>query len=209
MANGRVDSETAKQPYRIGLLGGTFDPPHNGHLRLAQAALTQLALDVVFFLPVGDPTHKSRPNLSNVSQRVSMTVLAIANEPRFALNLADCLRPEPHYTSTLLPFIQAEYPNADLWYVIGGDSLRDFYKWYQPETIIAQCRLAVLPRPGVAINWENLEPITGLRERVDLLAGELADISSTMLRRVAISAERQPYLPPAVFDYIENHNLYR
>lgn len=203
------EADAGGPPHRIGLLGGTFDPPHNGHLRLAQAALTQLGLDVVYFLPVGDPTHKDRPDLSNVSQRVSMTVLAIADEPRFALNLTDCLRPEPHYTSTLLPFIQAAYPEAQLWYVIGGDSLRDFYKWHQPETIIAQCRLAVLPRPGAAVDWEKLEIIKGIRERVDLLAGELSDISSTKLRQMAISAERQPYLPPTVFNYIESRHLYR
>ena len=194
---------------RIGLLGGTFDPPHNGHLLLAQAALEQLALDVVYFLPVGDPTHKSRRNLSNVSQRVSMTVLAIADKVDFALELTDCLRPEPHYTSTLLPLIRAKYPTAELWYVIGGDSLRDFYKWNEPQAIIAQCRLAVLPRPGAKIDWWELEGVDGLRERVDMLDGELADVSSTMLRRAENSAERAYYLPPAVFDYVERYNLYR
>ncbi|MGB1253962.1 MAG: nicotinate-nucleotide adenylyltransferase [Candidatus Promineifilaceae bacterium] len=199
----------AEPKRRIGLLGGTFDPPHHGHLLLAQLALEQLHLDVVYFLPVGDPTHKNRPDLSNVSQRVSMTVLAIADVPRFSLSLSDCLRPEPHYTSTLLPLIHDENPDADLWYVIGGDSLRDFYKWNEPASIIAQCRLAVLPRPGADVDWDKLAGIVGLQERVDLLAGELADISSTMLRRMENSAERHHYLPAAVLDFIERHDLYR
>lgn len=194
---------------RIGLLGGTFNPPHVGHLELATRATEQLQLDEVRFLPVGDPTHKPVAGRISVNHRVAMTALALAGRPRFMLDLSDILRPEPHYTSTLVGLFRAQFPQAALWLLIGGDSLRDFYKWYRPAHIVGLVRLGVLPRPDVTVDWEPLDPIPNLRQRVDMLEGGLVDVSSTMLRAIGADDERRrAYLPPLVSDYIGDHKLY-
>ena len=196
-------------PKKIGILGGTFDPPHKGHLLLGQAALAQLHLDSVLFLPVGDPTHKSRKDMTPVAQRIAMTALAIADHPGFMLDLTDALRAEPHYTSTLLPLMLDKHPGAELWLVIGGDSLRDFGKWNEPERILEMVRLAVLPRPGAGIDWEALEvDFPDIRSRVDMLDGATLDLSSTRLRKMEDDDAREPHLPDAVMRYIDHSDLY-
>ena len=211
-----MESEISSSPHlpispsqRIGLLGGTFDPPHNGHLLLGQAALEQLNLDSVLFLPVGDPTHKSRKNMTPVAQRIAMTALAIGSNPGFMLDLTDALRPEPHYTATLLPMMLDKHPGSELWLVIGGDSLRDFAKWHQPERILEMVRLAVLPRPGASIDWAALEvDFPSIQSRVDMLDGETLDLSSTRLRNMEDDEARVPHIPDAVMRYIDHSNLY-
>lgn len=194
---------------KIGLLGGTFDPPHNGHLLLGEAALTQLGLDSVLFMPVGDPTHKSRGDLTPVAQRIAMTALAIGEHAQFILDLTDALRAGPHYTSTLLPLMREKYPEAELWLVIGGDSLRDFDKWHQPDVILQLCRLAVLPRPGAEIDWKSLETrFPALHDRVDMLDGETRDLSSTTLRNMASNDTRAAHIPESAMRYIHHSDLY-
>ncbi len=205
-----VENHQSKITNRIGLLGGTFDPPHNGHLLLGEAALTQLELDSVLLMPVGDPTHKSRGDLTPVSQRIAMIALAISDRAQFQLDLTDTLRAEPHYTSSLLPLMQEKYPNAALWLVIGGDSLRDFAKWHEPEAILQQCRLAVLPRPGADIDWASLTAqFPTIRDRVDMLEGATLDLSSTKLRGMADNDERSAFVPFATARYIEHSGLYQ
>ena len=205
-----LNSQDSAGSMRIGLLGGTFDPPHKGHLLLGQTAMDQLGLDHVLFMPVGDPTHKSRANLTSASQRIAMTALAIGAYDNFLLDLSDALRPGPHYTSTLLPLMRAKYPDAELWLVIGGDSLRDFAKWHQPEEILAQCRLAVLPRPGAAIDWPSLETrFPSIRSRVDMLDGETLDLSSTKLRNMASDVARADHVPESAMRYIKHSRLYQ
>lgn len=194
---------------RIGLLGGTFDPPHDGHLLLGAAALEQLKLDSVLFMPVGDPTHKSRGDLTPATQRIAMTALAISDHNRFLLDLTDTLRSGPHFTSTLLPLMQDKHPDAELWLVIGGDSLRDFSAWHEPDTILQQCRLAVLPRPGAEIDWDALTAqFPTIRERVDMLEGETLDLSSTLLRGLKDNDARAKHIPHAAMRYIEHAGLY-
>lgn len=195
---------------RLGLLGGTFDPPHIGHLWLAETARDQLGLDRVLFLPVGDPPHKQGRMITAVSHRLRLTQLAIADQPAFTLDRTDADRPPPHTTVTLLPLIRAQYPDADLWLLIGGDSLRDFAAWREPAQIIAQCRLAALPRPGVEVDWTGLETaVPGLRAAVDLLEGPTLDISGTAVRYWARQNRSLRYLvPPAVRGYIEQNKLY-
>lgn len=210
MAGGRVVSSkqlTVNSTQRIGILGGTFDPPHYGHLLLAGAALVQLGLDRVLFMPVGDPTHKRRADLTSVSDRVAMTVLATVEQDGFQLDLIDALRAEPHYTVTLLPLLLAENRSAEFWLVIGGDSLRDLHKWHLPDALLTMCRLAVLPRPGSPLDWDILEArFPTIRERVDMLRGETMDLSSTQLRQGA--TELSANVPPLVLDYITKQNLY-
>ena len=191
-------------------MGGTFDPPHFGHLWLAESARDQLHLDQVLFLPVGEPPHKQGNSITAVSRRLHMTQLAISNHPAFCLDTLDIERPLPHTTCSLLPLVQAAHPDADLWLIIGTDSLRDFPTWHEPENIIAQCRLAALARPGVVVDWNVLETaVPGLRAATDELAGPTMDISSTAVRHWAKHNHSLRYLVPApVLDFIQQHALY-
>lgn len=195
---------------RLGVLGGTFDPPHLGHLWLAETAREQLALDQVLFLPVGQPPHKGERPITAVSHRLRMTELATAADPGFVVSRIDCDRPPPHTTITLLPLLKARQPDAELWLIIGGDSLRDLPSWVQPQQLIKQCRLAVLPRPGAVIAWEALETaVPGAAAVVDMLAGPTVDISSTAIRHWASTGHSLNYLvDTAVRAYIAEASLY-
>lgn len=205
MERGRI-----KGARRLGLLGGTFDPPHIGHLLLAETARTQLALDAVLFTPVGNPPHKQGEMITAVSHRLAMCRLAIAGNPHFQLETMDAERPPPHYTATLFALLDDKYPDAAWWLIAGGDSLIDLPAWHNPEKIVTQCRLAILPRPGVAIDWEELiASLPGVDEAVDLLEGPFLHLSSTDLRRWRKEGRSLRYLMPTeVIDYIQQRRLY-
>jgi nicotinate-nucleotide adenylyltransferase len=174
---------------------------------LARAACEQLQLDEVRWLPVGTPAHKQRSDLTDLTHRVAMIGRLIANDPCFQIDLTDATRPGPHRTVTLLPLIRAARPEAALWFLIGGDSLRDFGTWVEPEQILALTRLAVLPRPGAEPDWPALTArFPTLPERVDWLDGALLDVSSTALRQS--ERLRRRLLPAGVRAYIRQHGLY-
>ncbi|MCA9901438.1 MAG: nicotinate (nicotinamide) nucleotide adenylyltransferase [Ardenticatenaceae bacterium] len=195
---------------RIGLLGGTFDPPHWGHLWLAESARVQLGLDRVLFLPAGEPVHKLGKVITAVSHRLQMISLAIQDNPNFVLDTTDSTRPAPHTTVTLLPLLQEKYPDAAFWLLIGGDSLRDLPTWVEPARLITQCRLGVLPRPGATIAWETLETaVPGIKTAVDLLDGPTLSISATTIRAWIKDGHEATYLlPTAVSRYIQQNKLY-
>lgn len=193
------------------MLGGTFDPPHIGHLWLAQTAQEQLGLGRVLFLPAGQPPHKEKEAVTAVTHRLAMVQLAIQENPHFVLDTTDVQRPPPHRTVTLLPQIQAAYPGAQLWLLLGADSLRDMPEWAEPVRLLAQCRLAVLPRPGVKIDWAPLETaVPGIRSATDWLEGPALALSSTEIRAWAGQGRSLHYLLPAtVAAYIKQAGLYR
>jgi nicotinate-nucleotide adenylyltransferase len=194
---------------RIGLLGGTFDPPHVGHLWLAETAQAQLGLAQVLFLPVGEPVHKER-EITAVFHRLAMTQLALADYHTFHLDTTDAERPAPHATYTLLPLLRQQYPQADFRLLIGGDSLRDFATWREPQQVIEQYRLAVLPRPGVDVDWEELEEaVPGIREAVDWLDGPIFPLSSTEIRNwIRAGYPVRALVGTAVADYIKQYQIY-
>lgn len=195
---------------RIGLLGGTFDPPHKGHLALAAAAREQLALDVVLFLPVGDPPHKQDREITAVSHRINMVQQTIADHPYYCLDESDVHRPRPHSTVTLLPLLRQQHPDAAFWLIIGADSLRDFPTWHNPDALVTQCRLAVLSRPSVVLDWAHLQTaVSGLKTAVDFLNPPHFRISSTDIRqRVRDGLTIDEMVETAVSDYINTHHLY-
>jgi nicotinate-nucleotide adenylyltransferase len=202
--------ETAP-PGPIGLLGGTFDPPHAGHLLLAQTALVELGLERVLFLPAGQPVHKGGKVISEPAHRITMARLAVAGNDAFVVDTADAGRPAPHTTVSLLPLLEENYPGRPLWLLLGGDSLRDLPTWYQPAELVARVRLAVLPRPGAAIDWAALEAaVPGVRAATQLLDGPAIDLSSTRLRGWAAAGRSLRYLTPdAVCAYISRAGLYQ
>lgn len=194
----------------IGLLGGTFDPPHIGHLLLAETALSQLGLEQIWFIPAGQPPHKTGQEVTPVHHRQAMTRLAIADHPCFRLDNSDCERPAPHYTATLLPILRQRWPLAQFWLIIGSDSLQAFARWHAPQEIIRHCRLAVLLRPGYTPNWPSLEQtIPHLSQATDWLDGPQILLSSSQLRRWIPAGRNLTYLLPGrVIQYIREHQLY-
>jgi nicotinate-nucleotide adenylyltransferase len=196
---------------RIGVLGGTFDPPHIAHLIMADQARSQLKLSRVLFVPAGQPPHKLDRPVSPVEHRVTMTQLAIAGEARFALSRVDMDRPGPHYTADMLALIHTLHPNDRLYLLIGSDSLRDLLNWRDPARVVAQARLAVMRRWGAAPDMRALEvAIPGIFEKIEWVDAPWLDISSTAIqRRVRAGLSVRHLVPVAVERYIIEHGLYR
>ena len=195
---------------RLGILGGTFDPPHIAHLVMADQALGQLKLERVLFVPAGQPPHKLDRAVSSVEHRVAMTQLAIASDERFELSHVDLDRPGPHYTADMLALVQAAQPKAELYLMIGSDSLRDLVLWRDPARVIAQARLAVTRRLGAEPDWQSLEAcLPGIAERVDWVNAPWLDISSTDIqRRVRERLSIRYLVAEAVERYIAEQGLY-
>jgi nicotinate-nucleotide adenylyltransferase len=194
----------------IGLIGGTFDPIHIGHLVIAERALEQLDLDAVVFLPAGLPPHKQDESHTAPEHRMEMTRLAIAGRLRFRLSDRDIRPDRASYTVELLRDIKADNPDANLTFIFGADSLRDFATWKDPEGIVRIARLAVAERPEVSVTPDVFARVRGLREAIDWIESPLLDISATELReRVAKGLSVRNLVPDDVLSYIETHNLYR
>ena len=130
---------------KVGILGGTFDPPHVGHLILAEYTMEQLHLDRIEFVPVGDHPIKNHTR-SPIQHRLAMLELAIAGNKRFHISTVDIERPGPHYSADTVAIIQEENPDAELYFVMGGDNLRDLPSWARVRELYAQCKLAVMRR---------------------------------------------------------------
>lgn len=197
---------------RLGVLGGTFDPIHYGHLVAAQEAHYQLELERVLFVPVGQPPHKPNEPLSPVHHRVRMIERAIEDRPHFALSRVDVDRPGPQYTADMLDLLHETWgAGTTIFFIAGSDSLTDILDWHQPARILRQAELAVVQRPGVGVDVEALErELPGLRDRLHWVQMPLLDISSTDLRtRVCQGRPISFFLPPAVEAYIEEQGLYR
>jgi len=195
---------------RIGILGGTFDPPHYGHLALAEAALAQRQLDQVLFAPAGVQPLKQEERSSTPEHRARMVELAIADQPRFVLSRADLDRPGPHYTVDLLTIIQQQYPDAALWFIMGEDSLSDLLRWRDPAHVIQLARLAVLRRPGYEPDWAVLDrALPDLRAQIDWIDhAELAISASDIRRRVRHGLPIAALVPERVLAYLVAQRLY-
>lgn len=195
---------------RLGLFGGTFDPPHIGHLHLAAAARDQLALDRVLWIVTADPPHKD-DTISPVAQRLALVAAAIGGQPSFELSRVEIDRPGPHYAADTVALLAAQYPAADLVYLMGGDSLRDLPTWNRPRTLLAHCTLGVLRRPGDAVDLAALEgPLPGITPRVAFIDIPLIPVSaSTVRRNVAAGLPIAGLVPPAVEAQIAALGMYQ
>lgn len=195
---------------RLGVLGGTFDPPHYGHLVLAENGRVQLGLERVFFVLAGQPPHKPRCPVASSHHRLAMVEAAVADNPSFAVSRIDLDRPGPHYTVDMLALLGQEHPAAELFFLMGGDSLAHFVTWRDPAGIARQARLAVMQRPGHAPDVETLERVApGIAERLAWLNVPRLDIASSDLRRRVQEGLPLRYLvPPPVEAYIREQRLY-
>ncbi len=197
---------------RIGIFGGTFDPPHLGHLVLASEALYQLKLERLLWVLTPTPPHKMSLPVSPVAQRLAMVEAALAGEPGFECSRVDLDRPGPHYAVDTVELLQALYPGAQLIYLLGGDSLRDLPLWYQPQQLVEQVTgLGVMRRPGAAFELESLaRHLPGIEEKVEFVETPQIEISSRDIRRRI--AEGRPFrffLSDPVYQLIEKRGYYR
>ena len=197
---------------RLGILGGTFDPIHHGHLVAAGEAHHQLGLDLVLFVPAGTPPHKPERPISAAQHRLPMIEQAIAGKPHFALSRVDVDRPGPHYTVDMLSLLRDEWgPGPEFFFIEGPDSLADMPTWYRPQRLIELCELAVVKRPGVEVDLPRLESrLPGITSIIHWVQMPLLEISSSDLRSRVREGRPIAYLvPPGVEAYIQEHHLYR
>jgi nicotinate-nucleotide adenylyltransferase len=199
-------------PERIGIFGGTFDPPHLGHLILASEAHVQLELARLLWVLTPVPPHKMNRPISSLEDRLAMVRLALNDEPSFELSNIEIERPGPHYTLDTIRVFSKLYPNEDLILLLGGDSLRDLPTWHRPADLVAAChQIGVMRRPGDLIDMASLEKkIPGLNSKVKFVEAPLLEIASSEIRqRAARGLPFRYYLLPVVYQYIQEHNLYR
>jgi nicotinate-nucleotide adenylyltransferase len=195
----------------IGIFGGTFDPPHIGHLILAAEARAQLGLERLLWVLTPDPPHKQGRRISSVEQRLAMVRLAISNDPQFELSTVDIDRPGPHYALDTVQEIADLNPGTGMVYVMGGDSLHDLPDWHHPADFLTTCQaIGVMRRPGDEVNLQALEKVLpGLDAKVRWLEAPLLDIAAHQLRtRVAEGRPFRYFLSTGVYDYIIANGLY-
>lgn len=197
---------------RIGIFGGTFDPPHLGHLILAAEAADQLRLDSVLWMVAPVPPHKQHRQVSSFERRVQMTRAAIHDAARFQVSTLENDRPGPHYTADTLEILKLRQPEDALFLLIGQDSLNDLAAWYQPQRVLAAIAgLGVMARPGERIETSALtERFPSLVEKLVWVDAPLLEISSTEIRaRVMDGRHYRYYLRGGVARLIEAWGLYR
>jgi len=197
---------------RVGILGGTFNPPHIGHLVMAQEAHDQLALDRVVLMPVHTPPHKELGADPAPEIRAELCRLAVQDDERLCVSTREIDREGASYTVQTLRSIAAEQPADELVFVLGGDMALSLPSWREPAAIVALATLAVAAREGVGRQdiVARLAGIDGARERVRFFVMPRLDVSSSDIRRRAATGRPFRYLvPPAVAGYLDDHGLYR
>jgi nicotinate-nucleotide adenylyltransferase len=196
---------------RLGILGGTFDPIHHGHLLAAVEVHHQLGLDRVLFLPAGNPPHKPGWPITPIHHRLRMVELAIAGRPHLTISQVDAARPGPSYSVDTLELLRTEWgPDPDFFFIMGADSLANILTWYQPQRLLKLCQWVVVGRPRVEIDMPTLEEqLPGLADRVRWVQMPFLEISSSDLRVRLREGRPISYLVPAAVEaYIREQGLY-
>src|SRR5689334_17935131 len=197
---------------RIGLFGGTFDPPHIGHLILASEATHQFNLTKLLWMLAPMPPHKQGQRVTAVEHRIEMTRLCLVNNPLFELSRMELDRPGPHYTVDTINLMRQKDPNSEIVLLLGGDSLRDLPTWKNNIELVSKVdQIGVMQRPGDVFDSATLfEKIPGLEKKLVFIEALLHTLSSHEIRRrVRQELPYRYYVLPAVHDYIKEKNLYR
>lgn len=196
---------------RLGIYGGTFDPIHIGHLVIAAQIQADLRLDRIIFIPAGVPPHKDPALVTAAVDRLAMLELAVADDPAFTVDTLELDRDGRSFTADTLATFRERERDADLWFIMGGDSLGDLHTWRSPEAIVSLARLAVARRPGWDTDVEAASrKVPASAGRIDVIDTPLIDIASHDLRERSRQGRPIRYLvPDAVARYIDDHALYR
>jgi nicotinate-nucleotide adenylyltransferase len=197
---------------KIGILGGTFDPIHYGHLIIAEGVAEKLQLDKVMFIPTGDSPHKNSKDVTDKMHRLFMTQLATEDNPVFEVSSMEIQRKEICYTVDTAKLLKEEYPNSEIYYIVGADSLRDMKEWKNPKGFLKLLKIAACRR--VVNNNTNLdkwakELIESFNADITVVNLPLIELSSTEIRERIKSGKSVKYmLPDKVIEYINENRLY-
>jgi nicotinate-nucleotide adenylyltransferase len=197
---------------RLGVIGGSFDPIHIGHLIVAQEASTSLALERMLFVPAGQPPHKLGRAMADPEHRVEMVRRAIASNVHFSLSRVDVDRPGPCYSVDTIRILRETWgAGIEIHFLIGSDSLADLPTWHQPDRLIRLCQVVAVQRPGYQVDLDELDRrVPGAAAAIQMLAAPTLDVSSTAIRERVRSGRSIRYLvPEPVEQYIHAHGLYR
>jgi len=197
---------------RIGIFGGTFDPPHIGHQILAAEAAAQLQLDRVLWVVTPNPPHKLGRKISDDRLRLRLVRAAIAGNPLFEVSTIEFERPGPHYAVDTLSVLALRFPGSEFFYLMGGDSLRDLPTWHEPRDFLQRCaEVGVMRRPGDHVDLPMLEQVLpGISGQTHFVDAPLIEISASDIRQRVLAGKPYRYLvPPNVFRLIESLQLYR
>lgn len=193
---------------RVGVMGGTFDPIHHGHLVAASEVRARFDLDEVVFVPTGEPWQKAGRKVASAEDRYLMTVIATAANPHFTVSRVDIDRDGPTYTIDTLKDIQASAPDAELFFITGADAMAQIMSWRDHEALFDLAHFVAVTRPGHPMPPETLDGLPD--DRVTHLEVPALAISSTDCRDRVASGEPVWYLvPDGVVQYIAKHGLYR
>ena len=195
---------------KVGIMGGTFDPIHYGHLVTAETARVEFALDEVVFVPSGRPPHKRGHAIGDGEHRCAMTQLAIASNPYFRLSRVELEREGFSFALDTVNYFLEQYDHdVDLRFITGADAIREILHWYKVEELMEKCRFLAASRPGYALDVEALLP-EKWRDRVAVLPVPSLAISSSYIRQAVQNGKSVKYLlPEAVETYLHHHRLYR
>ncbi len=196
---------------RVAILGGTFNPVHNGHIAMADAALNEFGLSKIVFLPNGNPPHKADVHIIDAKKRYEMVSIAVRSNERFAVSDYEVNRQKKSYTVETLPYLKSVYGD-DISYIIGADSLYTLDKWKDYRKLICQCRFIVADR-----SCDNAPDLYEMCEKYKSLGADIMcmkmpryDVTSTQIRHLASQGmDFSRYVPPGVYEYIKNNNLYQ
>ena len=198
---------------RVGVLGGTFDPVHNGHLIIAEEAQAKLGLAKIIFIPAGRPWFKDGENVSDMGRRLAMLELAVNGNPSFEIDTLELEREGATYTIDTIEELRKRMgEGVELFFILGIDALSELGRWKNPERLAAMCNFATMRRPGFTeLDLESMErEVSGVSGKVHILDNVQVDISSSDIRERVERGQSIRYLvPPAVRSYIEEHGLYR
>ncbi len=197
---------------KIGFFGGTFDPPHIGHLILASEAAHQFGLSRLLWVLNPDPPHKQEQEITPLPHRLEMLQRTISSNSIFELSRIEIDQPGPHFTINTIQYLMQQEPNAEIFLLIGGDSFRDLPTWrLASELVAAVSKISVMRRPGDSFDMSALEAkFPGLADKVSFIDALLLNLSSREIRRrILDGGEFRYYVHPAVYEYIESNHLYR
>ena len=197
---------------RIGIMGGTFDPIHMGHLITAEMVRSEAPLDAVLFVPAARPPHKDAAHAASMQDRLAMTEYGVRENPHFFVSDIELRREGPSYTVDTITELQAQLAGAELFFITGADAMNDLYRWHEPERLLRSCRFIVATRQGAPLDELLIAEKFTAEERshIQVLPTPHLEISSTVIRaRVRAGLSIRHLVPRTVEEYIRERWLYR